>query len=98
MAAMAPSWSTVLPIRQGVRAAVPGLLPRRRTRYGAGLLLALVSVAALAVATRPEATVLDLGPSLVAAVGAVAALVWLAREQGGAPPARGPRAAATAGP
>ncbi len=68
-----------------VLAAVAGLLARRRTRYGAGLLLALVSVAAIAVATRPEATVLDLGPSLVAAVGAVAALVWLAREQAGAP-------------
>jgi DMSO/TMAO reductase YedYZ molybdopterin-dependent catalytic subunit len=74
-----------------VLAAVAGLLARRRTRYGAGLLLALVSVAAIAVATRPEATVLDLGPSLVAAVGAVAALVWLAREQAGAPAGGGRR-------
>jgi DMSO/TMAO reductase YedYZ molybdopterin-dependent catalytic subunit len=37
------------------------------------------------VATRPQATVLDLGPSLVAAAGAVAALAWLAHEQAGAP-------------
>jgi len=66
-------------------AAVAGLLARRRTRYGAGLLVALVAVAAIAVVTRPEATVLDLGPSLVAAVGAAAALAWLAREQAGAP-------------
>ncbi len=66
-----------------VLAAVAGLLARRRTRYGAGLLVALVSVAAIAVVTRPEASVLDLGPSLVAAVGAVAALAWLAREQVG---------------
>lgn len=66
-------------------AAVAGLLARRRTRYGAGLLVVLVAVAAIAVVTRPEATVLDLGPSLVAAIGAVAALAWLAREQAGAP-------------
>ncbi len=68
-----------------VLAAVAGLLARRRTRYGAGLLVALVAVASIAVVTRPGATVLDLGPSLVAAVGAVVALIWLAREQAGAP-------------
>ena len=68
-----------------VLAAVAGLLARRRTRYGAGLLVALVAVAAIAVVTRPEASVLDLVPSLVAAVGAVVALAWLAREQAGAP-------------
>lgn len=68
-----------------VLAAVAGLLARRRTRYGAGLLVGLVAIAAVAVLTRPEATVLDLGPSLVAAVGAVVALLWLAREQAGAP-------------
>ncbi|PWN02670.1 oxidoreductase [Nocardioides silvaticus] len=68
-----------------VLAAAAGLLARRRPLYGAGLLVALVVIAAVAVVTRPEATVLDLGPSLVAAVGAVAALTWLAREQAGAP-------------
>ena len=36
-----------------VLAAVAGLLARRRTRYGAGLLVALVAVAAIAVVTRP---------------------------------------------
>ncbi|WP_183101017.1 molybdopterin-dependent oxidoreductase [Nocardioides pelophilus] len=66
-------------------AAVAGLLARRRIRYGAGLLLVLVAVAATAVMTRPEASVTDLGPSLVAAVAAVLALAWLAREQAGAP-------------
>ncbi|WP_322937555.1 molybdopterin-dependent oxidoreductase [Nocardioides bizhenqiangii] len=71
-------------------AAVAGLLARRRLLYGAGLLVALVAVAAVAVATRPEASVLDLGPSLVAAIGAVGALAWLSREQVGAP-ARGRR-------
>jgi DMSO/TMAO reductase YedYZ molybdopterin-dependent catalytic subunit len=68
-------------------AAVAGLLARRRTPYGAGLLVALVTVAAIAVLTRPEATVLDLGPSLVAAVGAVLALGWLARRHADAPEA-----------
>ena len=40
-----------------VLAAVAGLLARRRTRYGAGLLVVLVAVAAIAVVTRPEASV-----------------------------------------
>ncbi|WP_183096020.1 molybdopterin-dependent oxidoreductase [Nocardioides stalactiti] len=64
-----------------VLAGVAGILARRRTRYGAVLLLVLVGVAAVAVLTRPQASVLDLGPSLVAAVTAVLALAWLAREQ-----------------
>jgi DMSO/TMAO reductase YedYZ molybdopterin-dependent catalytic subunit len=68
-----------------VLAGVAGLLARRRTRYGAGLLLVLVAIAATAVATRPEASVADLVPSVVAAVAAVLALAWLAREQVGAP-------------
>ncbi|KAA1420251.1 molybdopterin-dependent oxidoreductase [Nocardioides humilatus] len=68
-----------------VLAGVAGLLARRRTRYGAGLLVVLVAIAAGAVLTRPKASVLDLGPSAVAAVVAVLALVWLAREQTGAP-------------
>jgi DMSO/TMAO reductase YedYZ molybdopterin-dependent catalytic subunit len=66
-----------------VLAAVAGSLARRRTRYGASLLVALVTVAAIAVVTRPEASVLDLGPSLAAALGAVAALTWLAHAQAG---------------
>ncbi len=68
-----------------VLAGVAGILARRRTRYGAGLLVALVAIAATAVVTRPEASVFDLVPSVVAAVGAVLALAWLAREQTGAP-------------
>ncbi len=72
-------------------AAVAGLLARRRTRYGAGLLVALVAIAALAVMTRPEASVTDLVPSVVAAVAAVLALAWLAREQAGAPASSGRR-------
>jgi len=68
-----------------VLAGVAGILARRRVRYGAGLLLALVAVAATAVLTRPEASVADLVPSVVAAVVAVLALAWLARERAGAP-------------
>ncbi|RHW26014.1 oxidoreductase [Nocardioides immobilis] len=68
-----------------VLAGVAGLLARRRLQYGAGLLLVLVAIAATAVVTRPEASVANLVPSAVAAVGAVLALVWLAREQAGAP-------------
>src|SRR5690349_470045 len=64
-----------------VLAGVAGLVARRRTRYGAGLLVLLVAIAAGGVLTRPQASVLDLGPSVVAAAVAVAALVWLAREQ-----------------
>ena len=66
-----------------VLAGVAGLIARRRTRYGAGLLVLLVAIAAGGVLTRPQASVLDLGPSVVAAVVAVLALVWLAREQAG---------------
>ncbi len=62
-------------------AGVAGILARRRTAYGAGLLLALVSVAAVAVLSRPEASAGDLVPTLVAAASAVGALLWLAREQ-----------------
>ncbi|MEZ0577647.1 molybdopterin-dependent oxidoreductase [Nocardioides sp. MH1] len=65
-------------------AGVAGLLARRRLLYGAGLLVLLVAIAAGGVLTRPQASVLDLGPSVVAAAVAVAALVWLAREQTGA--------------
>ncbi len=74
-----------------VLAAVAGLLARRRTRYGAGLLVALVGIAAAAVMTRPEASVIDLVPSGVAAVGAVVALAWLSHERVGAPASGGRR-------
>ena len=68
-----------------VLAAAAGLLARRRTRYGAGLLVTLVGIAAAAVLTRPESAVADLLPCAVAAVAAVGGLAWLAREQAGAP-------------
>ncbi len=60
-------------------AAVAGLIARRRFVVGAGLLVALVAIAAGAVLTRPDASVADLLPSLVAALTAPAALWWLAR-------------------
>ena len=71
-----------------VLAAVAGLLARRRVAYGATLLVLLVAVAGAAVLSRPAARALDLLPSVVAAVSAVVALLWLARAH----------AAAAAGP
>lgn len=65
-----------------VLAGVAGLIARRRTRYGVVLLVALVGIAGVAVMTRPESSVLDLGPCVVAAAVAALALGWLAREQG----------------
>ncbi|WGX97023.1 molybdopterin-dependent oxidoreductase [Nocardioides sp. L-11A] len=62
-----------------VLAALAGVLARRRYAAGAGVLVALVAVAAVAVLTRPEAEALDLLPSLVAAVAAPAALRLLGR-------------------
>ncbi|WP_436700815.1 molybdopterin-dependent oxidoreductase [Nocardioides sp. BYT-33-1] len=62
-----------------VLAAGAGVLTRRRLAVGSGLLVALVGVAAVAVLGRPEAALLDLLPSAVAAVGATAALRLLAR-------------------
>lgn len=62
-----------------VLAALAGVLARRRFAVGAGLLAALVGVAAVAVLTRPEAGPLDLVPSLVAALAAPTALRLLAR-------------------
>jgi DMSO/TMAO reductase YedYZ molybdopterin-dependent catalytic subunit len=62
-----------------VLAAVAGLLARRRFAYGAALLLALVAVPAAVSATRPTASVVDLLPSLVAAVAGVGALLGLTR-------------------
>jgi DMSO/TMAO reductase YedYZ molybdopterin-dependent catalytic subunit len=60
-------------------AAVAGLLARRRFALGAGLLVVLVGVAAVAVVTRPGADPLDLLPSVVAAIVGPAALRLLAR-------------------
>jgi DMSO/TMAO reductase YedYZ molybdopterin-dependent catalytic subunit len=68
-------------------AAVAGLLARRRFGYGAGLLLALVLIPAVAAVTRPGAGPLDVVPSLVTAAAGLAALTWLAR---GSAPTRAP--------
>ncbi|MBM0123922.1 molybdopterin-dependent oxidoreductase [Pimelobacter simplex] len=62
-----------------VLAAVAGLLARRRFAVGAGLLVALVGIAAVAVLARPAADPLDLLPSVVAALAAPAALRLLGR-------------------
>ncbi|TQK68396.1 MULTISPECIES: molybdopterin-dependent oxidoreductase [unclassified Nocardioides] len=74
-----------------VLAAVAGLLARRRFAVGAGLLVALVAVAGGAVLTRPEVEPLDLLPSVVAAVAAVAALRLLAGTHQQATAAEGSR-------
>jgi len=68
-----------------VLAAVAGLLARRRTAYGAVLLVLLVLLAAGATVNRPQFELLDLLPSLVAAVTAVLALAWLVRSRTPAP-------------
>lgn len=60
-------------------AAAAGLLARRRLAYGAAALAVLAGVAGLTVLDRPTASVLDLGPTAVAAVVGVLALVALAR-------------------
>lgn len=72
-----------------VLAGVAGLLARRRFRYGAALLLALVAIPAVAALRRPGAAPADVLPSLVAAVAGVGALAWLVRT--GSPPAAGGR-------
>ena len=64
-----------------VLAGVAGVLARRRLALGAGMLVALVTIAGVAVMTRPEVRPLDIVPSLVAAAAAVGALVLLARQQ-----------------
>lgn len=67
-----------------VLAGLAGLLARHRLRYGVALLVALVAVAGIAVLTRPESSVLDLVPAVVAAVVAGLSLAWLARERASA--------------
>jgi DMSO/TMAO reductase YedYZ molybdopterin-dependent catalytic subunit len=59
-----------------VLSAVAGLLARRRFRYGAGLLVLLVAVAAFTALHRPDPTWSDAVPSLATAVVGVAAL-WV---------------------
>jgi DMSO/TMAO reductase YedYZ molybdopterin-dependent catalytic subunit len=63
-----------------VLAAIAGVLARRRFRYGAGLLVVLVGVAAIAVLTRPTVELEDIVPSLVTAITGVAALWVLDRQ------------------
>ncbi len=57
-------------------AAVAGVLARRRFAVGAGMLVALVAIAAYTAVSRPAAGFTDLFPSLAAAVAGVASL-WL---------------------
>jgi DMSO/TMAO reductase YedYZ molybdopterin-dependent catalytic subunit len=59
-----------------VLAAVAGIITRKRFALGAGMLVALVAVAALAAITRSGASALDLVPSLLTAVAGVGGL-WL---------------------
>lgn len=60
-------------------AAVGGLLARRRFLPGAGVLVVLVTAAAVMALLRPEATALDVLPAVAAGVVGVAALWLLAR-------------------
>ncbi|MFC6287196.1 molybdopterin-dependent oxidoreductase [Nocardioides sp. GCM10027113] len=64
-------------------AGLAGVLARRRFGLGAGLLVALVAVAALAAVLRPTAGPLDVVPALVTAAVGLGALWWLARGLGG---------------
>ncbi|HTW16015.1 MAG TPA: molybdopterin-dependent oxidoreductase [Nocardioides sp.] len=80
-----------------VLSAVAGLLARRRTSYGAALLVVLVLLAAGATLNRPRLEALDLLPSLVAAVTAVLVLVLLTRPRGDRAAAGGRRGVLMAG-
>lgn len=77
--------------------AVAGLLARRRTAYGAALLVALVVLAGLATANRPLFEALDLLPAVVAAVGGVLTLVALTRTRTPDHPSGGRRGVLIAG-
>lgn len=77
--------------------AVAGLLARRRTSYGAALLVVLVLLAAGATANRPRFDLLDLLPSVVAAVAGVLTLVALTRGRTPEHPAGGRRGVLIAG-
>jgi DMSO/TMAO reductase YedYZ molybdopterin-dependent catalytic subunit len=56
-----------------------GVLARRRLRAGLGMLVVLVALAGTAALRRPDATAVDVVPSLAAAAGGLLALWWLAR-------------------
>ncbi|WP_370291274.1 molybdopterin-dependent oxidoreductase [Nocardioides sp.] len=60
-------------------AAVAGVLARRRLAVGAGMLVVLVAIAGTAVLTRPSVELVDVIPTLVAAITGPAGLVLLAR-------------------
>jgi DMSO/TMAO reductase YedYZ molybdopterin-dependent catalytic subunit len=60
-------------------AAVGGILARRSLRLGAALLLALVTVAGVTAMNRPTAELVDVVPSVAAAIAGVAALWFLDR-------------------
>lgn len=62
-----------------VAAAVAGILARRRPAVGLAVLGVLVALAAAAALHRPDAEPVDVVPSLVAAVGGLLALWWMAR-------------------
>lgn len=62
-----------------VAAAVAGILARRRPAAGLTVLGVLVALAAAAALHRPDAEPADVVPSLVAAVGGLLVLRWMAR-------------------
>lgn len=66
-----------------VLAAIGGVLARRRFALGAGVLVALVTVAGLAAVLRPTAGPLDAVPALASALTGVGALWWLTRTADG---------------
>jgi DMSO/TMAO reductase YedYZ molybdopterin-dependent catalytic subunit len=80
-----------------VLAAIAGLVARRRFAYGAGLLVLLVAIPAVAAVTRPGASALDVVPSLVAAAAGVGSLAWLVRASRPSPAPGGRRAVLVAG-
>jgi len=66
-------------------AGLAGLLARRRLTHGAALLAGLVAVPLVTALTRPDPAVIDVVPSLGAAVAGVGALVLLVRAAAPAP-------------
>ena len=67
-------------------AAVGGILARRRFALGAGVLVALVTLAGLAAVLRPTAGPLDALPALATALTGVGVLWWLTRSADGGTP------------
>jgi DMSO/TMAO reductase YedYZ molybdopterin-dependent catalytic subunit len=78
-----------------VAAGVAGVIARRHPARGLGLLAVLVALAGAAALHRPDAEIVDVLPSLVAAVGGLLALWWMVRSLGGT---TGPPEDTTAGP